>query len=75
MGIIQNQLMSEHGEGIDPEKQFKAARFRKFIGPETDVILTPETLTAHVLNFTNATRKRADNVPILKKGAGFFRTI
>jgi hypothetical protein len=37
--------------------------------------LTPETLTAHVLHYTNATRKRADNVPVLKKGAGFFRTI
>lgn len=75
MGIIQNQLMSEHGEGVDPEKKYQVNRFRKFIGPETDVILTPETLTAHVLNYTNATRKRAENVPVLKKGAGFFRTI
>jgi len=67
--------MSEHGEDTNPEKKHKVSRFRKFIGPETDIILTPETLTHHVLNYTGASRRRADNVPVLKKGAGFFRTI
>jgi hypothetical protein len=43
MGIIQNQLMSEHGEGMDKGRQACAARFRAFIGQ--DVELNPLSLT------------------------------
>ena len=61
MGIIQNQLMSEHGEGVPIDKQQRAARFRDFIGPNLE--LNPLSLTSNVLKYCHATRCRPESIP------------